>query len=265
MAAELNEKQMEALYAPYENQTDEEILMDIRDNNDKRAVDYLIYKYRSFVRAKARSYFLVGADREDIFQEGMIGFYKAIRDFRTDKLASFRAFAELCVTRQIITAVKTATRQKHIPLNTYISLNKPIYDEESDRTLLDILSGVKVMDPEELVVGREELDVIEKKMEHILSTLEWKVLMSYRSDMSAPAILNVINLAKKFYPQGVSVLPTTAGTGPMHTVFDALEVPMVAFGLGNANSRDHGGDENVRIADYYTHIELVEELIRSYE
>ena len=89
--------------------------------------------------------------------------------------------------------------------------------------------------------------------------------MSYRSDMSAPPILNVIELAKKFYQKGVSVLPTTAGTGPMHTVFEALEVPMVAFGLGNANSRDHGGDENVRIADYYTHIELVEELIASYE
>lgn len=89
--------------------------------------------------------------------------------------------------------------------------------------------------------------------------------MSYRSDMSASPILNVIELAKKFYQKGVSVLPTTAGTGPMHTVFEALEVPMVAFGLGNANSRDHGGDENVRIADYYTHIELVEELIASYE
>lgn len=89
--------------------------------------------------------------------------------------------------------------------------------------------------------------------------------MSYRSDMSAPPILKVIELAKKFYKKGVSVLPTTAGTGPMHTVFEALEVPMVAFGLGNANSRDHGGDENVRIADYYTHIELVEELIVSYE
>ena len=89
--------------------------------------------------------------------------------------------------------------------------------------------------------------------------------MSYRSDMSAPSILKVIELAKKFYKKGVSVLPTTAGTGPMHTVFEALEVPMVAFGLGNANSRDHGGDENVRIADYYTHIELVEELIVSYE
>ncbi|WP_373110812.1 M20/M25/M40 family metallo-hydrolase [Streptococcus anginosus] len=89
--------------------------------------------------------------------------------------------------------------------------------------------------------------------------------MSYRSDMSASPILNVIKLAKKFYQKGVSVLPTTAGTGPMYTVFEALEVPMVAFGLGNANSRDHGGDENVRIADYYTHIELVEELIASYE
>lgn len=89
--------------------------------------------------------------------------------------------------------------------------------------------------------------------------------MSYRSDMSASPILNVIELAKKFYQKGVSVLPTTAGTGPMHTVFEALEVSMVAFGLGNANSRDHGGDENVRIADYYTHIELVEELIASYE
>ena len=89
--------------------------------------------------------------------------------------------------------------------------------------------------------------------------------MSHRSDMSASPILNVIELAKKFYQKGVSVLPTTAGTGPMHTVFEVLEVPMVAFGLGNANSRDHGGDENVRIADYYTHIELVEELIASYE
>lgn len=89
--------------------------------------------------------------------------------------------------------------------------------------------------------------------------------MSYRSDMSAPSILNVIELAKDFYPEGISVLPTSAGTGPMHTVFEALEVPMAAFGLGNANSRDHGGDENVKIADYYTHIELIKELIRSYE
>ena len=117
---------------------DEDVIVKIQDNQDGVAMDYLINKYRNFVRAKARSYFLIGADREDIIQEGMIGLYKAIRDFRNDKLSSFRAFAELCVTRQIITAIKTATRQKHIPLNSYISLNKPIYDEDSDRTLLDV-------------------------------------------------------------------------------------------------------------------------------
>ncbi|WP_276839474.1 RNA polymerase sporulation sigma factor SigH, partial [Anaerovibrio lipolyticus] len=127
---------------------DEDVIVKIQDNQDGVAMDYLINKYRNFVRAKARSYFLIGADREDIIQEGMIGLYKAIRDFRNDKLSSFRAFAELCVTRQIITAIKTATRQKHIPLNSYISLNKPIYDEDSDRTLLDVLSGAKVTDPE---------------------------------------------------------------------------------------------------------------------
>jgi RNA polymerase sporulation-specific sigma factor len=143
------------------------------------AQEHLINKYKNFVRAKARSYFLIGADREDIIQEGMIGLYKAIRDFRGDKLSSFRAFAELCVTRQIITAIKTATRQKHIPLNSYISLNKPIYDEESDRTLIDVISGARMSDPEELVISREEFDDIEEKIGEILSSLEWEVLMAY--------------------------------------------------------------------------------------
>lgn len=163
----------------FENLTDEEIVFDAKDNDNTVALEYLINKYRNFVRAKARSYFLIGADREDIIQEGMIGLYKAIRDFRNDKLSSFRAFAELCVTRQIITAIKTATRQKHIPLNSYVSLNKPIYDDDSDRTLLDILSGSKISDPEELVISREEFIDIEEKMGEILSDLEWKVLMSY--------------------------------------------------------------------------------------
>ena len=143
------------------------------------AQEYLINKYKNFVRAKARSYFLIGADKEDIIQEGMIGLYKAIRDFRPDKLSSFRAFAELCITRQIITAIKTATRQKHIPLNSYVSLNKPIYDEDSDRTLLDVISGTRITDPEELIISREEFDDIETKMGEILSSLEWKVLMFY--------------------------------------------------------------------------------------
>jgi len=173
----------------YDTMNDEEVVEHARNSNDV-ALEYLINKYRNFVRAKARSYFLIGADREDIIQEGMIGLYKAIRDFRPDKLASFRAFAELCITRQIITAIKTATRQKHIPLNSYVSLNRPIYDEESDRTLLDIISGSKVTDPEELVISKEEFNDIENKMSEFLSDLEWKVLMFYLEGKSYQEIAN---------------------------------------------------------------------------
>ncbi|RXI39864.1 RNA polymerase sporulation sigma factor SigH [Clostridium tetani] len=162
----------------FKNMLDEEVVLEAKEGNI-RAQEYLINKYKNFVKAKAKSYFLIGADREDIYQEGMIGLYKAIRDFRTDRLASFKAFAELCITRQIITAIKTATRQKHIPLNTYISLNKPIYDDESDRTLMDVLSEAKVSDPEELVISREEIGCIQNEMEEVLSALEMKVLMSY--------------------------------------------------------------------------------------
>src|SRR5690606_8548305 len=142
--------QHESWYAQqvdFENKVDEEIVEIARSGNSD-ALEYLIGKYKNFVRAKARSYFLIGADREDIIQEGMIGLYNAIRDFRSDKLSSFRAFAELCIQRQIITAIKTATRQKHIPLNSYVSLNKPIYEEDSDRTLLDVISGTRITDPE---------------------------------------------------------------------------------------------------------------------
>ena len=122
----------------YAHMTDEEVVR-LCQHSDSVAQEYLFNKYKNFVRSKARSYFLIGADHEDIVQEGMIGLYKAIRDYKPDKLSSFRAFAELCITRQIITAIKTATRQKHIPLNSYVSLNKPLYDEESDRTLLDVI------------------------------------------------------------------------------------------------------------------------------
>ena len=164
-------------------------LIELVHKGDSEALDYLIQKYRNFVRAKARTYFLIGADKEDIVQEGMIGLYKAIRDFRGDKLSSFKAFAELCITRQIITAIKTATRQKHIPLNSYVSLDKPIYDEESDRTLMDVISGAKVLDPEELIINKEEFDDIEVKMADLLSDLERKVLLF---------ILRWTNLSRNF-------------------------------------------------------------------
>lgn len=162
----------------YDRLSDEQLVDAIREANSE-ALEHLIHKYRNFVRAKARSYFLIGADRDDIVQEGMIGLYKAIRDFKEDKLVSFKAFAELCITRQMITAIKTATRQKHIPLNCYVSLDKPLYDEESDRTLLDIIEGSRTSDPEELVINQEEFTGLEGKMTELLSDLERKVLALY--------------------------------------------------------------------------------------
>ncbi|MGN0026475.1 MAG: RNA polymerase sporulation sigma factor SigH [Clostridium sp.] len=168
----------ERLFVEFENKLDEEVVYEAK-KGDCRAQEYLISKYENFVKAKAKSYFLIGADKEDIYQEGMIGLYKAIRDFKADKLTSFKAFAEICVTRQIITAIKTATRQKHIPLNTYISLNKPIYEEDSDRTLIDVLSELKITDPEELIIGKEQIKHIEGEMAKVLSDLEMEVLQSY--------------------------------------------------------------------------------------
>jgi len=163
---------------PYGSLKDEDIVQ-LAKNGDTGAVEFLLNKYKPFVRAKARTYFLIGADREDIVQEGMIGLYKAIRDFKTDKPYSFKYFAELCITRQIITAIKTATRQKHLPLNSYVSLNKPFFDEESDRTLLDVINKCGVADPEEVVLDKEEYLGIEDKMTQILSKLEWQVLSRY--------------------------------------------------------------------------------------
>ena len=162
----------------FEDMSDEEIVQQAQ-NADDVALEYLLNKYKNFVRSKARSYFLIGADHEDIVQEGMIGLYKAIRDFRTEKQASFRAFAELCITRQIITAIKTATRQKHIPLNSYVSLNKPLYDEESDRTLLDVYTEGHATNPEELIISQEDLSSIHAKIDEVLSGLEQEVLRAY--------------------------------------------------------------------------------------
>lgn len=173
-------KEIHCYYRDYSD----EIMVKLSKEGNQEAQEALIQRYRRFVKGKARSYFLVGADREDIIQEGMIGLFKAIRDYNIDKQASFKAFAEMCVKRQIITAIKSATRQKHIPLNSYISLSKPIYDENSERTLMDILTSDKVTDPETITVFKEELDYIEAKLSNSLSKLEWKVLRKYVSGKS---------------------------------------------------------------------------------
>ncbi len=189
LSAESDEERMEApapVYSSseqYAGLSDEEIVLVCREG-DSVAVEYLLNKYKNFVRSKARSYFLIGADHEDIVQEGMIGLYKAIRDFRPEKLSSFRAFAELCITRQIITAIKTATRQKHIPLNSYVSLNKPLYDDESDRTLMDVCAEGHSANPEELLISQEDLAGIHQRIDEVLSGLEQEVLSAYLAGKS---------------------------------------------------------------------------------
>ena len=179
-AAERGAEQAALLgYPPeYGTLTDEEIVARSQDGDDT-ATEYLLARYKNFVRSKARSYFLIGADHEDIVQEGMIGLYKAVRDYKPDKLSSFHAFAELCVTRQIITAIKTATRQKHIPLNSYVSLNKPLYDDESDRTLMDVIVEGRATNPEDLLIGQEDFSSISERLSTVLSGLEREVLNAY--------------------------------------------------------------------------------------
>jgi len=166
----------------YSDKTDEEVAL-IAQQGDGEAIAYLLDKYKNFVRTRAHSYFLIGADHEDIVQEGMIGLYKSIRDFRPEKQASFRAFAELCVKRQIITAIKTATRQKHVPLNSYVSLNRPLYEDESERTLLDVLEG-QASNPEELFISREAVDHIQNQIGTVLSDFEKEVLAEFLNGKS---------------------------------------------------------------------------------
>ena len=171
-----------------------DLLMEVSDEDlaerarqgDDEAIETLLNRYRHYARAKARTYFLAGADKEDIVQEGMIGLFKAIRDFKADRNSAFRAFAELCITRQIITAIKTATRQKHIPLNSYVSLNKQSGSEDDDdgRSLGDVLISLDTVDPADLVVSAEEIAAIKDSMSKVLSDLETEVLQLYMDGKS---------------------------------------------------------------------------------
>ena len=190
-APETEDEEVDIFGGKYTQMTDEQVIS-LCHERDSDAEEYLLNKYKNFVRSKARSYFLIGADHEDIVQEGMIGLYKSIRDFKPEKLSSFRAFAELCITRQIITAIKTATRQKHIPLNSYVSLNKPLYDEESDRTLLDVIMEGRISDPEEMIINRENLGNIHNRINEVLSGLEQEVLRAYLDGKSYQEIAETL-------------------------------------------------------------------------
>ena len=166
------------VFNKYINMHDEDVI-DLIKSGDTDAQEYIFGKYKNVVKMKSRAYFLIGADSEDIIQEGMIGLYKAIRDFQKDKNASFKVFAELCINRQIITAIKTATRQKHMPLNSYVSLNKSAFDDNSEETYMDIIKTVDEMNPEALLIGQENKDYIESNISKILSDFERMVLAYY--------------------------------------------------------------------------------------
>ena len=180
----------------YESLTDEELLS-LHRAGDARAEETLYARYKQIVRSKARTYFLVGADHEDIIQEGMIGLYKAVVDYQFDKNASFRSFAELCITRQIISAIKAATRKKHVPLNTYISFNRPAYESENERPLIDVLTSTRISDPEEVLIGRENYAAVADSIEHSLSRLERDTLGLYLYGYSYQQIADHLQVTSK--------------------------------------------------------------------
>ena len=188
------DKQSASNTASYASKTDEEAVW-LAQQGDVGATEYLLDKYKSLVRARA--YFLIGADREDIIQEGMIGLYKAIRDFKEDKQANFSAFADLCATRQIVTAIKTATRLKHTPLNNYISLNKPMYENESEKTLIDLVAETIVSDPEQIVINAESFDQISSEIFKYLSKFEKDVLHLYLDGKSYQEISEELGRTSK--------------------------------------------------------------------
>jgi RNA polymerase sporulation-specific sigma factor len=180
-----------AALAPDVDVADDELVERYRAG-DQAALSELLRRYRGYARAKARSYFLVGGDREDVVQEGMIGLYKAIRDYSTESGASFSSFAELCVTRQVLTAIKTATRQKHAPLNTYVSFDRPS-DDDPDRTVGEsLIVEEEASDPLELLVESDELARLQAAFDEVLSGLEVDVLQLYVDGRSYQEIAELL-------------------------------------------------------------------------
>jgi len=180
----------------YNGLSDEE-LVGRAQQGDQNAEEYLIRKYKDEVRGKAHIYFIMGADGEDIVQEGMIGIFKAIRSYDGEKEASFRTFAELCINRQILSAIKTAARQKHAPLNTSVSFSDPLADEDSDKTLVDTLSSDSSGDPEALYILKEDMNYIELNSAEIFSDMELRVWNEYLKGKNYSQIAEIIGKSPK--------------------------------------------------------------------
>lgn len=175
----------------------DERLLELYRSGDQEALEQLLEKYKNMVRSKTRTYFLIGADQEDLAQEGMIGLFKAIRYYDPHKEAGFYSFAELCITRQMITAVKSANRQKHQPLNAYVSLNKSVYGDNEETDRAQMLAGEQSGDPESLLIIQENLDKIYGEIETRLSQLEKRVLRAYLDGGSYVQIAQELGLPAK--------------------------------------------------------------------
>ncbi len=195
----------------YDSLSDEEIIERIKQG-DQPAVDYLMEKYKYLVRSKAKALFLIGGDKDDLIQEGMIGLYKAIRDYQTGRDNSFFNFADLCVSRQIYSAIKASNRKKNIPLNTYISLYAPAYgdngDMEEKENLVDIIYQKNVSNPEELVIDKENTSMIEYELVRRLSDLEKQVLGLYMQDLKYVQIAEVLGKEPKTIDNALTRIKT---------------------------------------------------------
>lgn len=184
----------------YQHYSDEELMIQLRDGNDG-IMDFIMNKYKNLVRSKAKSMYILGADGDDLIQEGMIGLFKAVRDFDSGRDASFFTFADLCISRQIYTAVQASRRQKHIPLNTYISLYATAREQsgqnEEDTALVDILALGSGQSPEEMVIDKENVEQLERTIEKELSSFEKQVLDLYLTGMSYTQIAKVLGRDEK--------------------------------------------------------------------
>lgn len=175
---------------------DEEILAYVQ-KGDTYAAEFLVSKYERIVYKKANTYFLIGSDRDDVIQEGFIGLFKAMYDYDENKRSSFKSFAELCITRQIITSIKTATRLKHTPLNSYISIYKPVHEEESERMLLDTMIDNTASDPKDYLLQKEQVHVLKNELMKALTRLEWDVLAMYVQGFSYDEVALALNRSTK--------------------------------------------------------------------
>lgn len=201
-------------HTEFEGSSDVEIVHQAQSGIEQ-AAEYLLYKYRNLVRNKVRSYFLVGAEKEDLLQVGMIGLWQAIVDYRADKAISFPAFARICIQRHIITAIKTATRQKQIPLNTSLSLESPPDESISEWTLSDILTSEETVDPEELVLKREDSKMLQEMLMQMLSEFEWRVLARYKVGKSYREIANELRCKTKSVDNALARIKRKVSGSPL--------------------------------------------------